>query len=369
MRIPASLLIALAALSQASCSPREARQGGGAPARVEIRLAATEPRAGMHLLEPADGVEPLYVSDEVVLSNANVLRAQVVKGPLGDPAVEVGFDSAGRKRLAAVTSAHAGEKMAIFLDGRLTSAMTIRDPITGGTALITGDFTRAQARDLAKRIMARGGDGAVRVAGDGLGQTPPPFTATEAQEHPELAAWLKVWTPPLSPLNASSFRLISSDTSLGFPITYVVDGDSTFPPRHPERLVSSPDSTWGVDCWYDEVDAGGVYRGDDYNPVALLNRRTGQAFLIGGCGVGCASRVAVWLDVHRLLVAGTDVVNDPPFDRVRPAVSLFDLRSRRKWLYAAPPIDSKFVRSALQAEWDLWQSLYPWLRVEDPERP
>jgi hypothetical protein len=304
-----------------------------------------------------------------VLSNENILRGQVVKGPLGDPSVEVGFDSAGRKTLADVTTRHVGEKLAIFLDGRLASAMTIRDPITGGTALITGDFTRAQARELARRIMAGHGNGSAPATVDDPGRAPPPFTPAAVREHPELADWLKIWTPPLPPLDASAFRFTFDDDKLGWPITYTVDGDSTFPPRHPERLVSSPDSTWGVDCWYMEVDSGGTYLAGDYNPVALLNRRTGEAYVIGGCGADCASRVALWLDASRLLLAGTTVVNDPPFDRVRPAVDLLDLQSRRKWSFAAPPIDSKYVRPALQAEWDLWQSLSPWVRAEDPERP
>ena len=86
------------------------------------------------------------------------------------------------------------------------------------------------------------------------------------------------------------------------------------------------------------------------------------------CGYSCSFRVAVWLDASRLLLAGTaDEVDEAPFDRVHPAVSIFDLQNRRTRLYDAPPIDSKHAQTALGSERKLWQSLYPWLRAEDPE--
>ena len=154
MRFGIAVVVCASLLALWSCSPRQSRRDVPAPVRVEIRLASSEPRPGFQGVSAGDAGEQLYVSPEVVISNENILRTQVVKGPMGDPAVEIGFDSAGRKKFADFTTAHVGDKAAIFVDGRLMSAMTIRDPVTGGATLITGDFTRARARELAKAIMA-----------------------------------------------------------------------------------------------------------------------------------------------------------------------------------------------------------------------
>lgn len=69
-----------------------------------------------------------------------------------EPLVAVRFTSEGSKLFADITRAHVGEQLGIFLDGELLSAPVINEPITGGTAIISGSFTPEEARALAQNL-------------------------------------------------------------------------------------------------------------------------------------------------------------------------------------------------------------------------
>lgn len=69
-----------------------------------------------------------------------------------EPMVAVKFTDEGSKLFADITRAHTGEQLGIFLDGELLSAPVINEPITGGTAIISGSFTPEEARALAKDL-------------------------------------------------------------------------------------------------------------------------------------------------------------------------------------------------------------------------
>jgi preprotein translocase subunit SecD len=64
------------------------------------------------------------------------------------------FDTVGGKRFGDATSKNAGHLMAIVLDGKVISAPRIREPILGGTGIITGRFSVAEAQDLALLLRA-----------------------------------------------------------------------------------------------------------------------------------------------------------------------------------------------------------------------
>jgi preprotein translocase subunit SecD len=53
-----------------------------------------------------------------------------------------------------VTRANVGRSLAIVLDGKVISAPRIREPILGGSGVITGNFTTQQAQDLALLLRA-----------------------------------------------------------------------------------------------------------------------------------------------------------------------------------------------------------------------
>ncbi len=63
--------------------------------------------------------------------------------------IHLNFNDAGKKQFADVTTANVGRQLAIVLDGKLSSAPNINEPITGGSAQISGNFTQREAIDLA----------------------------------------------------------------------------------------------------------------------------------------------------------------------------------------------------------------------------
>ncbi len=69
-------------------------------------------------------------------------------------AVYLEFNSEGAKKFADITEKYNGQVVSIWMDDIMLSAPTIQDVITGGNAQITGDFTAAEATDLANKIQA-----------------------------------------------------------------------------------------------------------------------------------------------------------------------------------------------------------------------
>lgn len=70
----------------------------------------------------------------------------------GEPIVGVTFNSEGKDLFAKVTKENKGEVLAIFLDGQMISSPVIRDEITDGKAVISGNFTAEQAKSLVRDL-------------------------------------------------------------------------------------------------------------------------------------------------------------------------------------------------------------------------
>ncbi|PIS40959.1 MAG: protein translocase subunit SecD [Candidatus Kerfeldbacteria bacterium CG08_land_8_20_14_0_20_43_14] len=89
------------------------------------------------------------------LSGKQLKRAGVAfNQSTGEPEVTLSFDSEGTKLFAEITKRNIGKNVAIFLDGQIISNPTVNQEITGGEAVITGNFTLKEAKDLAKRLNA-----------------------------------------------------------------------------------------------------------------------------------------------------------------------------------------------------------------------
>lgn len=71
-----------------------------------------------------------------------------------EPVVSFRFDSAGAKKFANVTKTNVGKPFAIVLDNEVISAPVIREPILGGSGIISGYFTTQTANDLALLLRA-----------------------------------------------------------------------------------------------------------------------------------------------------------------------------------------------------------------------
>ncbi len=94
--------------------------------------------------------------DKMAALTGDVLQdARVNYTEFNETYVGITFGSKGAKAFGRVTTDNVGKFMAIVLDGTVYSAPRINEPILGGRAQITGDFTTDEANDLA--IVLRAG--------------------------------------------------------------------------------------------------------------------------------------------------------------------------------------------------------------------
>jgi preprotein translocase subunit SecD len=70
------------------------------------------------------------------------------------PYVAISFDDRGGKLFERITGEHVKERLAIVLDDNVYSAPVIQDRISGGNAIIEGQFTMEEAKDLAVVLRA-----------------------------------------------------------------------------------------------------------------------------------------------------------------------------------------------------------------------
>lgn len=70
----------------------------------------------------------------------------------GEPVVLLHFTDEGAEIFERLTTENTGEVLAVFLDGEIISAPVIQEPIAGGTAQVTGQFTPDEARELVRDL-------------------------------------------------------------------------------------------------------------------------------------------------------------------------------------------------------------------------
>jgi preprotein translocase subunit SecD len=91
--------------------------------------------------------------EQTPLTGRYLDNATVVFDPnTNRPMVSLTFNDDGAKIFAALTKASIGKQIAIFLDGAPISAPVVNEEITGGKAVISGDFTPQEAKELAYRL-------------------------------------------------------------------------------------------------------------------------------------------------------------------------------------------------------------------------
>jgi protein-export membrane protein SecD len=93
------------------------------------------------------------VKKEPDMTGEHIKRAFVSRDPLSNkPTIMIDFDETGKSTFADVTVRNIGYQLAIVLDGKLISAPRILQEISGGSAVISGSFTAAEAKDLANAL-------------------------------------------------------------------------------------------------------------------------------------------------------------------------------------------------------------------------
>ncbi|MFL6747538.1 MAG: protein translocase subunit SecD, partial [Sphingomicrobium sp.] len=131
----------------------------GQTARLEFKLvdltadpaAVAQGRApaGSQVLQMAEGGGKIAVKRRVMVSGEQLIDAKQSFDQDNRPVVSITFNSAGARRFGRVTQENVNKPFAIILDEKVLSAPNINEPILGGQAQISGNFTVDSANQLA----------------------------------------------------------------------------------------------------------------------------------------------------------------------------------------------------------------------------
>ncbi|MCK1394794.1 preprotein translocase subunit SecD [Bradyrhizobium sp. 1] len=122
--------------------PAEQAQSGTPPVGTEVLLGFKDKR-------------PYLVARDSALDGDDISDA----GPgfaagTKEPIASFRFNGRGTRRFAHITEENVGKPFAIVLDDKVISAPVIREPITGGSGQISGNFTLEEASSVAMLLRA-----------------------------------------------------------------------------------------------------------------------------------------------------------------------------------------------------------------------
>lgn len=108
---------------------------------------------GSVVLPMSDGGQ-IAIRKRAMVTGENLERANATFDQFGAAAVGFRFDNVGGRKFGKATTENVGRPFAIVLDGEVISAPRINEPITGGSGIITGNFTVTEAQNLAVLLNA-----------------------------------------------------------------------------------------------------------------------------------------------------------------------------------------------------------------------
>ena len=120
---------------------------------LQQAVAGNLPPGSMLLPSDEDGQSQVVVRKRVEVSGESLIDAQP-SFQQNEPVVSFRFDTAGGRKFGNVTREHVGELLAIVLDDKVISSPRIREPILGGSGVISGSFTVETANELAVLLRA-----------------------------------------------------------------------------------------------------------------------------------------------------------------------------------------------------------------------
>jgi hypothetical protein len=160
LRGPAALAIAIAAvvIGIAIAGATIWSRGGTtlqAAVRFEVRLAEDHPVAGLREARVAGSDRVVYLHEEIVVTNADIEGSRVIPGDQPSHfGVGLAFNAAGAEKMRLATENHLGRPIALLIDGDVVFAPVLRGQI-GASAVISGDFTQAEAERIVNGIGLR----------------------------------------------------------------------------------------------------------------------------------------------------------------------------------------------------------------------
>ena len=122
----------------------------GKTAQLNFRLVTdTDNDFGSEKMTSENG-EEVVVNKKIIMSGENLVDAQPrVDNQSNSPMVSFNLDRYGAQKFGKITTNNVGKRLAIVLDNKIISAPVIREPITGGSGTISGNFTFQEVTDLA----------------------------------------------------------------------------------------------------------------------------------------------------------------------------------------------------------------------------
>lgn len=140
-----AVVAAFAVLFSSACS-----KGGHVATNLAFHRVTEEGVAGAIVTELGGAtlhLDPVPVLDDPVVASAEVLDD-------GDGwSIRVQFGEPTTTEFAKVTKELVGERLAILVDGQTAMAPVIRSMIGGGSVMISGDFSEAEATALVAAIL------------------------------------------------------------------------------------------------------------------------------------------------------------------------------------------------------------------------
>lgn len=133
-------------------NPERVKELIGKTAKMTFHMVDEEAMQTGKVPVDSEIVNGLVIKKRVSVSGENLTDSHVAYDQNGRPAVTTTFNSIGARAFAKLTSENVGKRFAIVLDGKILSAPTIQEPITGGYGQITGGFTTEQANDLSTML-------------------------------------------------------------------------------------------------------------------------------------------------------------------------------------------------------------------------
>ena len=120
----------------------------GKTAQLNFRLVSDSDEFGVDKLFSENG-EKLNISKRIIMSGDNLIDAQPnFNSQSNEPTVSFTLDRVGAQKFGRTTTDNVGKRLAIVLDGKIISAPSINEPITGGSGIISGNFSFQEATDL-----------------------------------------------------------------------------------------------------------------------------------------------------------------------------------------------------------------------------
>ena len=150
----------------------------------QLADTVVESQFGFHIIKTTQGVpvetsrkENEYTYNEIVfdaspdpwkstgLDGSHFKYASVTYTQLGAPQVSIQFDDSGGDLFEKLTERLTGQPLAIFVGGELISAPRVQEKITGGSAVITGNYNLQTALKLANDLNTGAIDAPIILSG------------------------------------------------------------------------------------------------------------------------------------------------------------------------------------------------------------